>query len=541
MSQFIRFIIFLIVCCAFARFSPAQTWEWNAQFGNEGNEFISGIEIAESGDYFIAGAFSQTMEIAGTSLESIGFADVFLAKLNPSGQAQWAVSGGSNNIDETAAISLDASGNIVCTGQFWVNGFFGPDTLVAESSSKAIFLAKYRESGDYHWSKSISGSAIKVVSDVTTDSEDNIYLTGYFEDSLLLADTFLFAPTGQNFFILKFDTSGNLVWGSNYGTFGTIRGSSLAVDLEGDIVAGGYFQGAVDFGGFMLQSNNIDYDIFLVKFNPLGAAIWAKEALGVYDDICSSIAFDSQNNIYVSGNFIGEMSLGNGIQISTPGFKENLFLLKYNSAGTPLWARALDSQQFNDYSLSLDIAVHDQLVGMTGYFEGELKIDELSIQAQSDQFNGFVAAFDAQDGKAEWLRLVAGSGQLISSEIVIDQEGKFTIGGYFTEEAYFDNDVLISSGFNDVFVSKMEAISTANQDVVFTGQDVEIFPNPVVDIINISNTESVFFIKIYDLRGKLMVMAENEESLDVSMLPPGSYLLQVGNGHFIKNSIFIKA
>ncbi len=539
MNNFIRLLFIFIISFTVIQPVMAQTWLWSKQFGTQGNEIINGIEIAQSGNYYIAGGFSEMAEFGNTTLESIGSADVFLSRLNNLGEAQWAVSGGSLNIDETAGISIDANGNIVWAGQFWVQGFFGQDTLFAQSSSKAIFLAKYEDSGNYLWSKSISGSSIKVINDVTTDAENNIYLTGYFEDSLLLVDTALVAPLDQNFFILKYDASGNLIWGQNFGTFGNIRGSSIAVDANGAIVAGGYFNGKVDFNGFILQSNNIDYDLFLVKFDPSGNTIWAKEALGVYDDICSSIALDSQNNIYVSGSLVGELSLGDNIQISTPGFKENLFLLKYDEEGSPVWARALDNQQFNEISQGLDIDVHDQTVGMTGYFEEELKIDEFSILAQSDQFNGFVAAFKTEDGKANWLRLVAGSNQLISSQVAIDDEGKFSIGGYFLEGAYFGN-VLISNGFNDVFVSKMNAISTASQEIVLDEVFFEIFPNPVNDKVSVLSKADVFFIKIYDLHGRVMMVAENEKTIDVSALSAGSYFLQIESEFFMKNMLLIK-
>ncbi len=540
MNKFISILFLLFFFFGAIQNTMTQTWDWTAQFGNEGNEIINGIEIEASGDYIIAGGFSETLELGSTTLEAIGAADVFISKLNSFGEVQWAVGGGSINIDETAGISIDAAGNIIWVGQYWVQGFFGIDTLFAQSNSKAIFMVKYDASGNYLWSKSISGSALKVINDVATDSNNNIYLTGYFEDSLLLEDTVLVAPLDQNFFIIKFDESGNLVWGHNYGTFGNIRGSSIAIDSNGDILVGGHFQGKVDFGGFVLQSNNIDFDLFVVKFDPSGIALWAREALGIYDNICSSIAIDSQSNVYVSGSFVGEMSLGDNIQISTPGFKENLFLLKYDADGSPVWARALDNQQFNDISLSLDVAVHDQMVGMTGYFEGELKIDELTIMAQSDQFNGFVAAFKTLDGKSDWLRLVPGSNQLISSQIAIDEEGIFIIGGYFLEEAHFDNDVLISNGFNDIFVSKMKEISTANREVDFNERHVEVFPNPAADVVNILSDTDVFFVAIYDIHGRLLIRIENEKKIDVSTLPSGTYFLKIGTAGLVKSILFIK-
>ena len=180
---------------------------------------------------------------------------------------------------------------------------------------------------------------------------------------------------------------------------------------------------------------SIDFDLFVVKFDSAGEVIWAKEAKGVYDDICSSLTIDAQDNIYLSGSFVGELFVGNGIQIATPGFKENLFLIKYASDGDPVWARALDISEFNDISLGLDIKSHEQTVGMTGYFQGVLKLDEFEISAQSDGFNGFAASFGSNSGDANWLRLLPGESNLISTQIVVDKNGRFTLGGYFDSTA----------------------------------------------------------------------------------------------------------
>ncbi len=540
MSKFIRFVFLLFIAVVAKESTIAQNWDWSVHFGNDGSEIINDLKLMDSGDYFIAGAYGETMEIGDTSLESMGFSDVFLSKLNNSGTAQWAVSGGSLNIDETAGISVGTDGDIVWTGQFWVQGFFGPDTIFAQSSSKALFLVKYGQSGNYHWSKSISGSAIKVVNDVVTDSENSIYLTGYFEDSLFIDATTLIATQGQHFFILKFDASGNLIFGKNYGISGSIRGNTIEIDSNNDVIVGGYFNGTVNFDGFLLESNNLHFGLFLVKFNPTGMAVWAKEALGVFNNICSSVTIDSENNIYLSGSFIGVMILSDNLQIATPGFKENLFLLKYNTSGSPIWARGLNSQEFNEISLGLDIEVHEENISMTGYFDKELKVDEHNIMAASDQFNGFVAAFSTIDGKADWLKLIPGSAQLVSSQIDIDEQGQFSLGGYFSNEAYFGNNTLISNGSNDIFVSKLDVVSTTDPELKASKSGIHIFPNPATDFVNILTESNIFIIKIFDLHGKLLRCIENEKWIDTSGLLPGSYILQFETKSFVENTLLLK-
>jgi len=59
-------------------------------------------------------------------------------------------------------------------------------------------------------------------------------------------------------------------------------------------------------------------------------------------------------------------------------------------------------------------------------------------------------------------------------------------GGYFSNEADFDNNNLIYNGVNNIFASKLNDVSTANKEIGLNDLNVEFFPNPSGDCINIS-------------------------------------------------------
>jgi hypothetical protein len=188
----------------------------------------------------------------------------------------------------------------------------------------------------------------------------------------------------------------------------------------------------------------------------------------------------------------------------------------------------------------LDIALRGEEVIMTGYFDGELKIDEFVIEALSDQFNGYAASFQTSAGTANWLRLAGGSSQLISSQVMSDDEGKIILGGYFLGTAFFDDNILVSNGFSDIFVAEMKEISISVSPQILNSPEIKIYPNPAGSILNISLEPGVFQIKIFDMQGRLKVMRENENTIDISALPPGNYLIEAGNESFVTRSIFVK-
>ncbi|MFY7911964.1 MAG: BspA family leucine-rich repeat surface protein, partial [Emticicia sp.] len=78
---------------------------------------------------------------------------------------------------------------------------------------------------------------------------------------------------------------------------------STTTDDAGNVYVTGYFQGSVTFGSFTLTSlNSTREDIFIVKYNSSGTVLWAKRAGGIYDDVPSDIAVKN-GYVYICGYF----------------------------------------------------------------------------------------------------------------------------------------------------------------------------------------------------------------------------------------------
>ena len=101
---------------------------------------------------------------------------------------------------------------------------------------------------------------------------------------------------------------------------------------------------------------------------------------------------------------------------------------------------------------------------------------------------------------------------------------------YPTKNLYFDNYVLTE-----------KETSTATNDEIFGGEnDLVVYPNPVHDVLNIlsllENSEGREK-SVYNLHGKLMMVFQEANPLNVSSLPPGIYFLRWGDQvvKFVKN------
>ena len=85
---------------------------------------------------------------------------------------------------------------------------------------------------------------------------------------------------------------------------------AVATDASGNTYAAGYFTGTASFGGTNLTSQGGE-DLFVAKYNVAGTLLWVTAAGGSGNDRLSGIALDSGGTrVIVVGSFAGTLGLG---------------------------------------------------------------------------------------------------------------------------------------------------------------------------------------------------------------------------------------
>ncbi len=516
-----------------------QDWVWANAFGGESTEVLSAVDIAADGSLLMGGSYQETIEFGSTSLQSRGEGDVFLTKLSESGNVQWAISAGSESNDQTLAVKIDNEGNVLWLGQYWVKAYFGTDSIDSGVNSKAYFLAKYSPLGELQWLQNIRGTSTKVVSDVAVDAANGVYLTGYFSDTLLLGDTSLVAMAMEDGFVWKLDSGGEVEWGRSYGTSGMVRPGKIASSPMGELVIAGELLGSVSFGADMLSSVTTDFDVFVAKLDAEGVSEWGRIGTGVFDNFLRALAVNEVGEIFLSGHFIGVLDI-DGNSIATPGFFDNLYLIKLAANGEVIWARGLDDSEFNDPSFSFGIALRGDMVWMTGQYLSSLKIDDLSING-ADFAQGFVATFDMLTGVATGLVSLTGDDQVSGRLIKTGNQDQIILGGVFVSQVNLGGEGFNSNGGTDIFIGALEEMLTTVEEYDSRMESVLIFPNPVHNYLNIQLAETEeFVINIYNALGVLQMQSANTQRMFVGGLPSGIYNLSINIKNEILTYPFIK-
>ncbi|MEO1412900.1 MAG: hypothetical protein AAFW73_23610 [Bacteroidota bacterium] len=539
LSSGAKWCLLLAGCLLLAPAIRAQFWTEATAISSPAKESVGDWVIDAAGNRYLGGSFGDRLEIGDNLLQSQGKDDVFLAKYRPNGSVDWVVEGGSVDFDQVSALAIDPAGDIVWGGQFWIEGQFGELTLPLGVDSRGIYLLKHSPTGELQWGRSIEGEGLKILSDIQTDAEGNLYLTGYFANTLTFADTTFQAVGLQNLFLLKFDPQGTLVWGSTAGYAGEIRPEVLALSPTGQITVAGDFQGRAVFANDSIKTNTQDRDVFVAAFDPSGRALWGRKAGGVYQDNCLALAVDPSGNAYVTGRYLGVMTLSDSLDIRTEGFNENFYLIAYRPNGTPYQAHSFGG---GGDELAHDLLVHDGRLYFTGHYYGDLTIDNRQLPGFTDRFSAFVAVFDTL-GQLDWMRRATSDQYVEGNRLVVDGEGTVWVTGHFGDDAQLDEQRISGDGLNDLFIARLDPLLTST--VVAPGAErgvqLNVFPNPVTDEVHLvwkGQRDGTVDLQLFDTRGRLwrrLALEAGQRSWagNVQHLPAGLYYWQyrVSGGH----------
>ena len=103
-----------------------------ATFGSSLRDNANEVAVDNAGNTYTSGWFAGTVDFdpgPGTfNLTSVGGEDIFVSKLDSDGNLVWARSVGSSGNDNARGITVDASGNVYTTGNFWYTADFDPGT-----------------------------------------------------------------------------------------------------------------------------------------------------------------------------------------------------------------------------------------------------------------------------------------------------------------------------------------------------------------------------------------------------------------------------
>ncbi len=257
-------------------------------------------------------------------------------------------------------IELDGAGNVITGGAFSGTRDFDPGagTFTMAAINSDIFISKLDPSGNFVWAKNMGGpSGSNQVSGISSDAANNVYCTGYFQGTTDFdpgAGTFTIASLGAvDVFIFKLDASGNLGWAKQIGGTGSDQGKAIDVTPAGDVYTTGFFGNTVDFDpgvGTYTLSNIGGSGVFISRLDASGNFVWAN-AFGFSNAMGNGIALSPFLDVYTGGSYdqTTDFDPSAGTYTLTPsagGGNDDIFIHKLGQTTCPTFSMNSSSSSF---------------------------------------------------------------------------------------------------------------------------------------------------------------------------------------------------
>jgi hypothetical protein len=420
-------------------------------------DMISGLNMTVplGVNRYLIGYFTGSVSFGSVTLNSNGMSDIFIAKADNSGNWVWAKSIGGTQADLGFGICRDNQGNLLVTGSFRDRVNFGATSLRSAGETD-IFIAKLDASGNFLWAIKFGDEKFDSGLDIASDNEGNCYVTGEYSRIGWDYDNRKFTNYLQkDLFAGKWDANGERLWTTFAGSLQVESGLGIAVAADGNVFITGNYYGNIHITPYGKSETIISYrggsDIYLAKLDSSGNWLWMSSIKGTGDDKIKCLALDSSGNIYLSGTLSGEVSILDYLLTVESEDATDTFVLKLSPDLKDFRYQRLDTATGAEInSLCMDGAGNCYV---TGSFVSSLAVGNTTLTAAGLK-DVFLAVLD-KELNWKWAERIGGPGDdrgcCLSYNHILDREAWLSLAGNFSNSITFGDKILSSNG-NNVFL-----------------------------------------------------------------------------------------
>ncbi|MBW6513682.1 MAG: PKD domain-containing protein [Candidatus Syntrophosphaera sp.] len=317
-----------------AKINASGTWVWAKKLGGTGVDDGLSVAVDSNSNVYVTGAFRNTVTVEttpSTTLTSLGYSDIFVAKLSSTGTWLWARRAGGANPDNGNSLTVDPEGNVYVCGAFNSNSAdFGQFTLTnTGTSTNDIFVSKLDTNGNWQWARKAGSTGTEAAYSITRDTANNFYVAGSFSGNAYFGDNILYSSGAYDIYVAKISGTGDWLWASKAGGTGYDGANGVAVDDNSNVFVVGNFTQTGQFGSFSLTCQG-DKDGFLGKLNPNGVWQWAERIGGSAEDSVNGVDLNGDQDILICGDFENSIQFGS-TTLTSSGAEDNFFAKMFNS------------------------------------------------------------------------------------------------------------------------------------------------------------------------------------------------------------------
>ena len=456
---------------------------------NKFSEIVNDVETDLSGNVYQSGAFRFTVDFNPNEKIDVQrsgyYNDAYVTKTNADGSFAWVWRTEGYFGAYATSVATDEQGNVYATGYFNGKTDFDSDRYSSEYKytrySWDAFYVKLDKDGNLIWVKTLNGNRDEYAQDIAVDKNGNLYVTGYYNASILDFDPGFYTVDWQGIlgyttlFVTKINSDGSYGWTHRSGhATGDIQGLKIEVGTQAEensdlIYVTGHFSGTVDFdandrnsdGDLNTITSNGSTDGFVFQLNDQGEFNWLRTVGGISTDHIRDV-HTTESGVYIIGTAIDEVSYGDGLteeRLGTPGGR-NVYFSQFNADGSYVKTKILPSTSASlSLNLSTDINDNVYVSGIfaqaTDFYSGDDSL--LSDVREVDGYSNVYISKYLPNGDSLWTKTLAIDGNESLSGMSLAANGNLYLTGKFSNTVDFDPSIegetsKTASGYQDVYL-----------------------------------------------------------------------------------------
>ena len=409
--------------------AQAPSVQWQNTLGSTSYEFLNTIDQTSDGGY-IMGGYTDSNIGGDKSENSWGADDYWIVKMDNAGNIVWENTVGGGNYDKLYAVEETPDGGYIVGGQSLSGGGWG-DKSESNKGGYDYWIVKLDEDGVVEWDRSYGGLGKDQLYNVQPTSDGGYIIAGT-SDSGISGDKTENRVGNSDYWVIKTDASGNIIWQNDIGglMFDNVYSAYETAD-------GGYILGGTSTSGISGDKTAGNYgvvDYWIVKLNSAGTVVWDKTIGGTLNDYLYAVIPTADGGSIACG--MSESGLTGNKTDNTNGLYD-YWVVKLDNSGNITWQNSIGGTG-NDYAFVNAIdQTSDGGYAIAGYSQSLISGDK--TEANTGSWDYWILKINST-GSILWQTVLGGVSGDYANAISATTDGGFIVGGFSYSSAGGDKD-----------------------------------------------------------------------------------------------------
>ncbi len=379
----------------------------------------------------------------------------------------WQRAVGGSFTDGVYKLAPTTDGGLISAG-YTYSGISGNKTDDTKGMGD-YWVVKLDFTGAIEWQRTYGGTEYDKLESVIQTPEGG-YLIGGYSFSNISGDKTEANWLGSiDIWILKLDATGNIEWQNTIGGSQSDYLGSLNNTSDGGYIIGAY--SASGISGDKTEGSKGLTDFWIIKLNASGNIVWQNTIGGTQSDYCFNAEETPDGGFLVCGESNSPVSFDKTENYIGPAGATDVWVLKLNSSGDIVWQNTIGGSR-NESAYEMKVTPSGgAVIAAQSYSNISGDKTENTISGLTTDVDYWVFEINAS-GFIEWQNTIGGTGADYCHALSINSDGSIVVGGFSDSNISGDKTSNSKGGF-DYWITKLDTAGNILWDRSLGGAGLE--------------------------------------------------------------------